>query len=113
MQAVIFEQPGRAENVLVVRDLYKNMIWQGFGIDSWLNNAIPEQLATAQQELWKMLSECLDLSPVIDSFNPTQVHEALHVVLTTMRWHSTRSQWNPTMAYIPFPKRRHEHYVNN
>lgn len=65
------------------RLLYKNMIWQGFGIDGWLNNATQEQLATAQQELWEILSEYPDLLPVIASFSLSQVQEAIHVVRTT------------------------------
>lgn len=67
------------------RLLYKNMIWQGFGIDGWLNNSTPEQLATAQRELWEILSECPDLLPVIDSFSLSQIHEAINVVRTTKR----------------------------
>ncbi len=43
------------------------------------------QLATAQQELWEMLSKYSDLLPVIDSFNLSQVQEAIHVVRTTKR----------------------------
>lgn len=65
--------------------LYKNMIWQGFGIDGWLNNVAQGQLATAQQKLWEMLSKYSDLLPVIDSFNLSQVQEAIHVVRTTKR----------------------------
>ncbi len=72
----------RAHPVII---LYKNMIWQGFGIDGWLNNATPEQLATAQRELWKMLSQCPDLLPVIASFNLSQIHEAINVVRTAKR----------------------------
>jgi len=64
------------------RLLYKNMIWQGFGIDGWLNNATQEQLATAQQELWEMLSEYPDLLPVIASFSLSQIQEAIHAVRT-------------------------------
>lgn len=67
------------------RLLYKNMMWQGFGIDGWLNNATQDQLGTAQQELWEMLSDHPDLLPVIDSFNLSRIQEAIHTVLETHR----------------------------
>jgi NADPH:quinone reductase len=63
--------------------LFKNITWQGFGVDAWLNNATQEQLITAQKELWEMLRECPDLLPVIERFSLSQVQEAIHVVRTT------------------------------
>jgi NADPH:quinone reductase-like Zn-dependent oxidoreductase len=65
--------------------LFKNMMWQGFLIDSWLNNATEDQLAAAQKELWEILLEYPDLLPVIDSFSLSQVQEAIHVVQTINR----------------------------
>lgn len=67
------------------RLLYKNMTWQGFGIDGWLNGATQEQLDVAQHELWEMLSEHPDLLPVIDSFSLAKVQEAIRTVRTTRR----------------------------
>lgn len=58
--------------------LYKNMIWQGFGIDGWLNNAKQQQLENAKQELWEMLSEESDLLPVVGSFALAEVKKAIH-----------------------------------
>jgi NADPH2:quinone reductase len=63
--------------------LFKNITWQGFGIDGWLDNATQEQLAIAQQELWQMLSENPELLPVIESFNLLQVQEAIRTVRET------------------------------
>ncbi len=65
------------------RLLYKNMIWQGFGIDGWLNNTTQEQLGTAQQELWEILSDHPELLPVIDSFSLSRIQEAIHTVYET------------------------------
>lgn len=50
------------------RILYKNMIWQGFGIDAWLNKNAPEQLAVAQRELWDFLTTHSELQPVVGRF---------------------------------------------
>lgn len=58
------------------RILYKNMVWQGFGIDGWLDNATQKQLEMAQQELWKILSSNPNLLPVIDRFDLSRIHEA-------------------------------------
>jgi NADPH:quinone reductase len=60
--------------------LFKNIIWQGFGIDGWLDNATQGQLATAQEELWGMLSEDPNLLPVIQCFSLSEVKEAIRVV---------------------------------
>jgi len=67
------------------RILFKNMMWQGFGVDSWLNNATEDQLSTAQKELWEILLKDPELLPVIDSLSLTQVQEAIHIVRTTNR----------------------------
>lgn len=62
------------------RVLYKNMLWQGFGIDGWLNNASKSQLESAQRELWEVLSDEQDLLPVIQSYALSDIQEAIHVV---------------------------------
>ena len=67
------------------RILYKNMIWQGFGIDGWLNYASQEELAAAQQELWPLLAEQADLLPVIGSFGLSEVQEAIRAMHETQR----------------------------
>jgi NADPH:quinone reductase-like Zn-dependent oxidoreductase len=67
------------------RILYKNMIWQGFGIDGWLDNATQAQLEAAQQELWEMLASDPDLLPVIDRFDLAHVQEAIRTVRETHR----------------------------
>ena len=67
------------------RILYKNMLWQGFGIDGWLEHASQETLITAQQELWPMLAEHPDLLPVIGSFTLSQVQDAVRAVRTIKR----------------------------
>ena len=61
------------------RLLYKNMLWQGFGIDGWLDNASPAQLETAQRELWELLSNERDLLPVIQSCGLSEIHEAVRL----------------------------------
>ncbi|MHB1605858.1 MAG: alcohol dehydrogenase catalytic domain-containing protein [Leptospirales bacterium] len=67
------------------RILYKNLVWQGFGIDGWLNSATREQLDIAQRELWEMLSAHPDLLPVIGSFSLSRVQEAIRTVRTMHR----------------------------
>lgn len=59
------------------RILYKNMIWQGFGIDGWLNNAGRAQLEAAQRELWKTLSAYPELLPVSESHDLSGIKEAI------------------------------------
>ena len=67
------------------RILYKNMTWQGFGIDGWLDHASQEALTAAQRELWPMLAEYPDLLPVIGRFTLSQVQDAVHAVRTIKR----------------------------
>ncbi len=67
------------------RILYKNMTWQGFGIDGWLDHASQEELTAAQRELWRMLAEHPDLLPVIGSFTLFQVQDAVRAVRTIKR----------------------------
>ncbi|MHB1514020.1 MAG: hypothetical protein ACYCVM_02835 [Acidiferrobacter sp.] len=45
------------------RILYKNMPWQGFGIDGWLDHVAPGELAAAQRALWPILTNKPDLLP--------------------------------------------------
>ncbi len=59
------------------RILYKNMIWQGFGIDGWLDNTSKSELQTAQKELWELLVANPDLLPVAESFDLSRVVEAV------------------------------------
>ena len=54
------------------------MIWQGFGIDGWLDNATQNQLEMAQRQLWEILSSNPNLLPVIDRFDLSRIHEAIH-----------------------------------
>lgn len=67
------------------RILYKNMRWQGFGIDGWLNHVAPEELAAAQRVLWPILADKPDLLPIIDSFRLSEVRDAIHAVRTKAR----------------------------
>ena len=67
------------------RILYKNMLWQGFGIDGWLDYASQEELTAAQRELWPMLAEHPDLLPVIGCFTLSRVQEVVHAVRTIKR----------------------------
>ena len=67
------------------RILYKNMIWQGFGVDAWLDNATKEQLEGAQRELWAMLSSNPDLLPVVDRFDLSRIQEAIRTARETHR----------------------------
>ena len=60
--------------------LFKNITWQGFGIDGWLDNATQGQLAAAQKALWGMLSEDPNLLPVIQCFSLSEIKEAIRVV---------------------------------
>jgi NADPH:quinone reductase-like Zn-dependent oxidoreductase len=59
------------------RILYKNLIWQGFGIDGWLSRATGEQLKNALQELWEMLANKPELLPVIGRFDLSDFKEAI------------------------------------
>jgi NADPH:quinone reductase len=61
------------------RILYKNMIWQGFGISGWLDTVSQSQLEKAQQELWETLSASPDLMPVIGSFELSRYQEAIRL----------------------------------
>ncbi len=63
--------------IKVSRLLSKNIIWQGFGIDRWLNHAPAEQLKNAESDLWNLLSEQPDLLPVIGTFPLSRIHEAI------------------------------------
>ncbi len=67
------------------RILYKNMLWQGFGIDGWLDQASGNEVTAAQQDLWPMLAEQADLLPVIGSFTLPQIHSAINAVRTIKR----------------------------
>ncbi|MBI4794001.1 MAG: zinc-binding dehydrogenase [Deltaproteobacteria bacterium] len=62
------------------RLIYRNLIWQGFGIDDWLNKTSREQLEIAQHELWQMLAENTDMLPIIGRFKLSQVQEAIRTV---------------------------------
>ena len=61
------------------RILYKNMIWQRFGIDGWLDNANQDQLKKAQQVIWDLLSDNPELLPVIGRFHLSQFQEAIRL----------------------------------
>lgn len=62
----------RAANVL-----YRNLIWQGFGIDRWLAQSTVETLARAQRECWELLAQEPELVPVAARFTLRDVHAAL------------------------------------
>jgi NADPH:quinone reductase-like Zn-dependent oxidoreductase len=65
--------------------LFKNMYWQGFGLDGWLNNTKPQQLNNAEQELWELLSQEPGLLPVLGSFNLDEVQKAIRASRETRR----------------------------
>lgn len=60
--------------------LFRNMIWQGFGIDAWLDHAGTAQLEHAQRELWNLLDAAPELLPVSGSFGLARVDEAIRMV---------------------------------
>ena len=60
--------------------LFKNLRWLGFGVDAWLKQTSPEQLAAASEELWTLLEEQPGLLPVIGTFPLEQVAEAVAAV---------------------------------
>ena len=60
--------------------LFRNMIWQGFGIDAWLDHASIAQLEHAQRELWNLLDAAPELLPVSGSFSLARVDEAIRMV---------------------------------
>lgn len=62
--------------------LFRNIVWQGFEIDGWLDHAPAGRLAAAQKQLWAMLEEHPGLLPVIDTFPLSRVQEAIRVVRT-------------------------------
>jgi NADPH2:quinone reductase len=62
----------RAANVL-----YRNLIWQGFGIDRWLAQSTTETLARAQRECWELLARAPELVPVAAHFTLKDIHAAL------------------------------------
>lgn len=62
------------------RLLFKNMIWQGFGIDGWLDRAAPAQHEAARRELWAMLAEEPGLLPVAATFPLSRVGEAVRAI---------------------------------
>jgi len=60
--------------------LFKNLRWLGFGVDAWLKQTSPEQLAAASEELWTLLEEQPGLLPVIGAFPLEQFPEAVAAV---------------------------------
>lgn len=44
--------------------VYRNLCWQGFGIDGWLNQCDAATLARAQRECWELLLHDPELVPV-------------------------------------------------
>ena len=48
--------------------LYRNLLWQGFGIDAWTAGSSPEILAAAMGECWSLLASEPELLPVADRF---------------------------------------------
>jgi len=65
------------------RVLLKNLIWQGFGIDGWLDNATAEQIEAAQNELWALLLRYPELLPVTSRFDLSQIQEAVRATYGT------------------------------
>lgn len=62
----------RAANVL-----YRNLVWQGFGIDDWLSRSSAETLSRAQRQCWELLAEQPPLVPVAARFALDDVQAAL------------------------------------
>ena len=60
--------------------LFKNLRWLGFGVDAWLKQTSPEQLAAAIEELWNQLHEQPELLPVIAKFDLDHIAEAVATV---------------------------------
>lgn len=57
--------------------LFKNLHWQGFGVDAWLARIPPAELAAACTELWALLRESPKLLPVVARFDLDQISEAI------------------------------------
>ena len=60
--------------------LFRNVTWQGFGIDGWLDSVSNEELSIAQKELWNLLSASPGLLPVIGSFDLSNIQQAVESV---------------------------------
>lgn len=67
--------PIRASTVL-----YRNMHWQGFGIEGWLNRANAQTMQTCQRELWNLFAEEPELMPVLATFDLWDFGAALRAV---------------------------------
>ena len=65
--------------------LFKNLHWQGFGVDAWLARTQPEQLAAACDELWTLLGKEPELLPVVARFDLDQIGEAIATLHTNHR----------------------------
>jgi NADPH2:quinone reductase len=65
----------RAANVL-----YKNLTWQGFGIDRWLAQSTDEVLGRARRECWELLAQEPELVPVAARFTLKDIHAAIRHV---------------------------------
>jgi NADPH:quinone reductase-like Zn-dependent oxidoreductase len=48
--------------------LYRNLLWQGFGIDAWTASSSPETLTAAMAECWTLLASEPELLPVAARF---------------------------------------------
>lgn len=67
------------------RILFKNMVWQGFGIGGWLDAQDSETLQTMQRELWEILLRIPDLLPVAQSFPLAKIQQAIQAALKPPR----------------------------
>ena len=62
--------------------LFKNLYWQGFGVDAWLARTVPGQLTAACDELWTLLGKEPELLPVVARFDLDRVKEAIKTYQT-------------------------------
>lgn len=57
--------------------LYRNLAWEGFGIDGFLNRLDADLLARACEELWQLIAMRPDLVPVLARHPLSGIHAAL------------------------------------
>ena len=63
--------------------LFRNITWQGFGIDGWLDSVSAEELSIAQEQIWNLLSASPDLLPIVGTFDLSNIQQALACVRTS------------------------------
>ncbi len=63
--------------------VYRNLVWQGFGIDRWLDHLSPEALSRARRGCWELLAREPQLVPVAASFALNDINAAIQCMRTS------------------------------